>query len=122
MQSKIFVSAVVLLVVGAGLAASLAVGQGGKGAAANAALQFAGKVIVVSSSLGDSEFVTALEKVELKRIADNNYLVGKSVDDARPESWNRGQTVWVALDDISEITEFADAESYKKTRPRPAAK
>jgi hypothetical protein len=122
MPTQRFLAAVVALVLIVGVIVSLAPGQGGKGGGPAAALHFTGKVIVVSSSIGDPEYITALERFELKHIADNVYLVGKGVDDGRPDSANRGQTVWVALDDISEITEFADVDAYKKAFPRPPAK
>src|SRR5262245_20311139 len=124
MRTKMFVAAIAALVVALGIWTSLAPGQAGKGAAAApaaAAQQFAGKVIAVSSAMGDPEYIIAMEKVELRHIAENAYLVGKGVGDTRGELW-KGQTVWVALDDISEITEFPDVESYKKAGPKAATK
>ena len=119
MHARTFLGAIAVVTIGLAAIATMATGQGKKGDAAAAALHFTGKVIDVTTA-SDTESSMALEKFEMRRIADGEYLVGKAVDDGDPETWYKGQTVWIALDDISKIVEFADVEAYKKATPKPA--
>jgi len=119
MHSRLFLAALAALAVATGVIATMAAGQGKKGDAAAAALHFTGKVIDVTTA-SDTESSVALEKFELKRIANGEYLVGKAVGDGDPDTWYKGQTIWIALDDVSEIIEFADVEAYKKAVPKAA--
>jgi len=53
-----------------------------------------------------------LEKVEVKKIDGKAFLVGVGAD--TPDNWQRGRSVWVALDDVSEVTTFATVEDLRK--------
>jgi hypothetical protein len=119
MLTRTFLAAFAAVAIALAVISTMATGQGKKGDAAAAALHFTGKVIDVTTA-SDTESSMALEKFELRRIADGEYLVGKAVDDGDPDTWYKGQTVWIALDDISEIVEFSDVEAYKKATPKPA--
>jgi len=41
-----------------------------------------------------------------------SFLVGTGCD--TPDNWQKGKTVWVALDDVSEVTSFASLDELRK--------
>jgi hypothetical protein len=53
-----------------------------------------------------------LEKVKLVKLDGRAFLVGTGAD--TPDNWQKGKTVYVALDDISEVTTFATLEEMRK--------
>ena len=53
-----------------------------------------------------------LEKVRLQKLDGRLLLVGTGCD--TPDNWQKGKTVWVALDDVSEITTFATLDELRK--------
>ena len=65
--------------------------------------------IVKKSNCGAS---MDLEKVKLVKLDGRSFLVGTGAD--TPDNWQRGKTVWVALDDVSEATTFATLEEMRK--------
>jgi len=53
-----------------------------------------------------------LEKVRIQKLDGRSFLVGTGCD--TPDNWQRGKTVWVALDDVSEVTTFASLDELRK--------
>jgi hypothetical protein len=53
-----------------------------------------------------------LEKARLQKIDGRSFVVGVGCD--TPDNWQKGHTVCVALDDISEVTTFATLEELRK--------
>ena len=53
-----------------------------------------------------------LEKVKLVKLDGRSFLVGTGAD--TPDNWQRGKTVYVSLDDVSEVTTFATLEEMRK--------
>lgn len=60
-----------------------------------------------------------LEKVRLHKLDGRSFLVGTGAD--TPDNWQKGKTVWVAVDDISEVTTFANLEEMRKAGSLPEA-
>ena len=54
----------------------------------------------------------------MRRLGGGSFLVGRGVDSGAGE-WTAGRTIWVAIDDISEIIEFDDADDLRKTLEPP---
>ena len=73
--------------------------------------QFDGKFVSILRKSGPDSS-TNLEKVHLAKLEDRSFLVGKGVD--IPDNWQKGRTVWIALDDIGEMTVFDTLEELKK--------
>ena len=55
---------------------------------------------------------TDLEKVQVRKVDGRAFIVGIGAD--VPDNWQKGRTVWVALDDVSEVTVFATLEELRK--------
>jgi hypothetical protein len=53
-----------------------------------------------------------LEKVRIQKLDGRSFLVGTGCD--TPDNWQKSKTVWVALDDVSEITSFASLDELRK--------
>ena len=73
--------------------------------------QFAGKFLSILRKSGPDS-PTNLEKVRVMKLEDRSFLVGTGSD--TPDNWQKGRTVWVALDDIGEIAVFDSLEDLKK--------
>src|SRR5262245_61346944 len=55
---------------------------------------------------------TDLEKVQVRKVDGRSFVVGIGAD--VPDNWQKGRTVWVALDDVSEMTVFATLDELRK--------
>jgi len=55
---------------------------------------------------------TDLEKVQIRKVDGRAFVVGVGAD--VPDNWQKGRTVWVALDDVSEMTVFTTLEELRK--------
>ena len=55
---------------------------------------------------------TDLENAQMREVRGRWFVVGIGAD--VPENWQKGRTVWVALDDVSEVTTFATLEELRK--------
>lgn len=53
-----------------------------------------------------------LEKVEVKTLGGKSFLVGIGAD--TPDNWQKGRVVWVALDDVSDLTVFPTLDELRK--------
>jgi hypothetical protein len=88
----------------------------------NPSSEFEGKYLTVTTR-SDQEHATSLEKVQLKRLGNESFLVGVAADDGHPDNWQKGLTVWIAVGDVSQITVFPTLDALKKTvnlqRERP---
>jgi hypothetical protein len=73
--------------------------------------QFAGKLLTVVKKSNPAGSID-LEKVHIQRLEGRSFLVGIGCD--TPDNWQKGKSVWVALDDVSEITTFATLEELRK--------
>lgn len=69
-------------------------------------------IIVVSTKSSTGHGAT-LQKVTAKQIGDQTFIVGKAIERGHPRDWQKNQTVWINVDDISQFTEFPDAEEMK---------
>jgi len=103
--------AVVLATLALFVAGPAGVAQQPPAAAGGAEQPFAGKFLtVVKKSNKDSSI--DLEKVRIEKLDGRSFLIGVGCD--TPDNWQKGKTVWVALDDVSEITTFASLEELRK--------
>ena len=55
----------------------------------------------------------------MQKLDGRSFLVGTGCD--TPDNWQKGKTVWVALDDVSEITTFASLDEVAEGRHRADA-
>jgi hypothetical protein len=78
---------------------------------------FAGKVLVVHCR-SHFESGAVLEKVQIRNLGGKSFLVGKGADDGQPDNWHKGHVVWIAVDDVAQMVEFADLEQFKKAATR----
>jgi hypothetical protein len=111
--ARALVVAGVVLAIVLGSIRTIAVGQLGTNATATPP-PFTEKILVVSCKSGP-EMGAVLESGELKKVGDITFLVGRGVDDGHSDNWYKGKTVWIALDDISMMVEFKDAEAVRKS-------
>ncbi len=72
---------------------------------------FAGRFLTVVKKSNPSSSID-LEKVRVQKLDGRSFLVGTGCD--TPDNWQKGKTVWVALDDVSEITTFATLDELRK--------
>ena len=91
-----------------------------RGGGAGGALEdpFAGKYLTIVKRSNPASSID-LEKVELRKLDTRSFLVGTGSD--TPDNWQKGRTVWVALDDVSEVTVFATLEELRKASQSPDA-
>jgi hypothetical protein len=55
---------------------------------------------------------TDLARAQIRKLDGRSFVVGIGAD--VPDNWQKGRTVWVALDDVSEVTVFATLEDLRK--------
>lgn len=79
---------------------------------------FAGKFLTVIKRSDPSSSID-LEKVRVQKLDGRSFLVGTGAD--TPDNWQKGKTVWVALDDVSAIIEFATLEELRRAGTVPDA-
>jgi hypothetical protein len=72
---------------------------------------FAGKFLAVVKKSNPMSSID-LTKVEIRRLEGRSFLVGVGAD--TPDNWQKGKTVWLALDDVSEVTTFDTLEELRK--------
>ena len=77
---------------------------------------FAGKILVVNER-SNPNFGATLEEVHLRRLGDQQFLVGKGFASEEGKGWYNDRVVWVPLSDVSQLTEFQDR---RESRSRPA--
>jgi hypothetical protein len=104
-----------LLVGAAGLMLGM-VSQADDPQAGAAKLRIEGKIVLVWLR-SDPEGSAVLESVEVRQLGDRWFLFGKGADYGDPENWQKNLPVWIALDDVAQLVEFADIDSYKKAMP-----
>jgi hypothetical protein len=71
----------------------------------------AGKFVSILRKSGPDS-PTNLEKARVVKLEDRSFLAGTGVDMA--DNWQKGRSVWIALDDIGEMTFFDTLEELKK--------
>jgi hypothetical protein len=76
---------------------------------------FAGKILVVNER-SNPNFGATLEEVHLRRIGDQQFLVGKGFASEEGKGWYNDRVVWVPLSDVSQLTEFQDRGDLMKAR------
>lgn len=79
--------------------------------AAGAEQPFTGKFLTVLKKSNAASSID-LENVRVQKLDGRSFLVGTGCD--TPDNWQKGKTVWVALDDVSEITTFASLDELRK--------
>jgi hypothetical protein len=72
---------------------------------------FDGQFLSISKKSNPASSVE-LEKVQLRTLGGRSFLVGVGTD--TPDNWQKGKTVWVAVDDVAEITVFATLDELRK--------
>ena len=55
---------------------------------------------------------TDLENAQMREVRGRWFVVGVGAD--VPDNWQKGRQVWVALDDVSEVTTFATLDELRK--------
>ncbi|HVC92989.1 MAG TPA: hypothetical protein VND64_04825 [Pirellulales bacterium] len=88
-------------------------GQGEKDASAVA--PFKGAIIAIGSKT-DAGAIAVLKNAKVQRFAGQYFLVGTGAND-HPDEWQTGKVIWVAIDGIFDITEFASIEEFEKAQP-----
>ena len=74
---------------------------------------FAGKALMIYAK--EPAKGAMLEKVKIKQLGNRSFLVGKTIDkDAESRSHWTGVTMWVAIDDVTEIIEFKSADEARE--------
>ena len=74
---------------------------------------FKGKLLIVhTNNMMTPGFL--LEKVQLQKIGDHSFLVGKGVAEGGNVGWYKGRTVRVQMDHIVSITEFDNLKDLEK--------
>jgi hypothetical protein len=73
---------------------------------------FKGKVIAVYTNT-PVQAQAMLDNVRVRQLAGKQFLVGKHIDAGFRPSDN-GRTMWVAVDSITQIVEYEDAQDVKK--------
>ncbi|HET6323189.1 MAG TPA: hypothetical protein VFG04_00710 [Planctomycetaceae bacterium] len=76
---------------------------------------FAGKILVLDQR-SNPTYGATLEEVHLKRVGEQTFLVGKGFAADAGKGWYNGRTVWIALNDVSRITEFEDRSDLSKAK------
>jgi hypothetical protein len=75
---------------------------------------FTGKVLVVSMDAPE-KFGAVLEQVQVRKLGGRAFLVGKAVDDGREGgSFYKGRTLWIAVERVTHMVEFANLDELKK--------
>jgi hypothetical protein len=100
----------------AGCAVAVRVWAAGPQKGGQAGIQIRSRYLAVHLR-SSSEYGATLEKVQVRRIGDRVFLVGRGIDDGTPDNWYKGKTIWVAVDDIGLMTEFNDLGASSKVRP-----
>jgi hypothetical protein len=72
---------------------------------------FTGQFMTIVKKSNQSSSID-LEKVRIQKLDGRSFLVGTGCD--TPDNWQKGKMVWVALDDVSEVTVFATLEELRK--------
>jgi len=72
---------------------------------------FTGKFLTVLKKSNPTSSID-LENVRVQKLDGRSFLVGTGCD--TPDNWQKGKTVWVALDDVSEITTFENLAELRK--------
>jgi hypothetical protein len=75
---------------------------------------FFGRVIVVHANGFPMVPVSILEKVEIKQLGNQSFLVGKIT--GNEEAAENGRIVWVALRAVVHIAEFKDVKDAKNAQ------
>lgn len=73
---------------------------------------FRGKFLSVLKK-SDPSYSISLEAVQIRPVGSVGFLVGVGADDGVPDNWQIGLTVWIALDDVSEITVFETLDDLR---------
>jgi len=55
---------------------------------------------------------TDLARVQIRKVDGRPFVVGVGAD--VPDNWQKGRLVWIALDDVSELTVFGTLEELRK--------
>jgi hypothetical protein len=74
--------------------------------------EFQGKYLMIVKK-SDPDYSINLEKARVRTLGDSRFLVGVGADDAIADNWQAGLTIWIALDDISEITVFDSLDDLR---------
>src|SRR5687768_15395641 len=74
-------------------------------------VDFAGQFVSIIKKSNPASS-TDLENAQMREVRGRWFVVGKGAD--VPDNWQKGRTVWVALDDVSEVTTFATLEELRK--------
>jgi hypothetical protein len=75
---------------------------------------FDGKIVILTYGRGDTQASAALDKAQVKRLGDRQFVVGVGVDEWSSDKWAHGVTVWVPVDTVTSIVEVSDVEQAKK--------
>ncbi|MBN1588946.1 MAG: hypothetical protein JW888_05480 [Pirellulales bacterium] len=79
-----------------------------------AASRFDAKTIVAVNLSSNLEAGAVLSGVEVRRLGNQSFLVGRGVETGVGHKGFQGRVTWVAIRDISLITEFPDVKTYRE--------
>jgi hypothetical protein len=71
--------------------------------------EWAGKVLLVTSGFCS----VPLENAQIRKLADENYIVGRGVEDTFPSTAS-SRVTWVRMAKVERFVEFANVKEYLK--------
>jgi hypothetical protein len=71
--------------------------------------------VVGTFSKSDGELGGLLLEPKVKKIGQADFLVGLALDSGHPDDWAKDRVVWLPIDDIAQIVEFADTDDARKS-------
>jgi hypothetical protein len=73
-----------------------------------------GKVLAVNTDSAGKVW-SVLAKVEVRTLGGRSFLVGRGVDDGREGNYYKGRTLWIAVNRIEKMVEFANVQEFRKS-------
>jgi hypothetical protein len=78
--------------------------------------------IVAITIKSDLQDLLLLSDAQVKKVGERQFIVGTGVDDEQTPDWRNKHTVWIAIDDIQQMVEFASPKEFRdslKTKSIP---
>ncbi|HEV3340574.1 MAG TPA: hypothetical protein VG125_09460 [Pirellulales bacterium] len=69
--------------------------------------------LILTSSKTDRKIGVVMEDPKIQRLGNSYFLVGTSAAYGRPSEWVKDKVVWVPVDDLLAVSEFANLDEYK---------
>jgi hypothetical protein len=99
---------IVVVTVGFLMAAS----YGGADEHAEPANPFKGKLLIIGTKGHSNTYGAVIREPSVRKLGDSQFIIGTGVGGEGIGDWQKDRTVWVAIDDISQIVEYDSLEQY----------